>query len=48
MYARFVGFGVGHDIQYHRSISNVENQDTEEDNTLVETQILGNYTKIKL
>ena len=41
MYARFVGFGVGHDIQYHQSISNVENQDTEEDNTLVETQILG-------
>jgi len=48
MYARFVGFGVGHDIQYHQSITNIKNQDTEEDNIIDETQILGNYMKIKL
>jgi len=47
MYARFVGLGVGHDIQYHQSITNIENQDTEEDNIIDETQILGNYMKIK-
>jgi len=47
MYARFVGFGVGHDIQYHQSITNIKNQDTEEDNIIDETQILGNYMKIK-
>ena len=42
MYARFIGFGVGHDAQYDRSIINFENQDTE-DNILDENQIPGNY-----
>ncbi|KIM62640.1 hypothetical protein SCLCIDRAFT_24929 [Scleroderma citrinum Foug A] len=44
MYARFVGFGVGHNIQYHQSITNLENQDSEEEDILDESpQVPGNY-----
>jgi len=41
-----VGFGVGHDIQYHQSITNIEDQDAEEDNIIDETRILGNYMEL--
>jgi len=41
MYARFIGFGVGHDAQYDQSIINLENQDTEDG--VDENQIPGNH-----
>ena len=44
MYARFIGFGVGHDTQYHQSTTNLENQDSEGDDILDESpQVPGNY-----
>jgi len=41
MYARFIGFGVGHNTQYDQSIINLENQDTEDG--VDENQIPRNY-----